>query len=76
MDMLCFCQLNHVIDERDDNLDDEDFEASGSVLQLHAMKQGLSLIAFNIRTVFDVKVSTLSYLPNANPVLLSSSLSI
>lgn len=75
--MLCFCQFNRVIDDDGGvNLDARSFEPSGSVLQLHAMKQGMNLIAFNIRTVYDVKVTTLSYSPNVNPARLSFSFSI
>lgn len=72
--MFCYCSLNHVLDECGGfNLDKEDFKPSGSVLQLHAVTPGLDLIVFNVRTVFDVKVSISSYSPSTNLALLSSS---
>lgn len=54
--MLNFASLKLLPDDgRDTNLDEGKFEPIGSVLQLHACKQGLDLIAYNCRKVFDIK---------------------
>ena len=67
LEMLNFASLKLLPDDgRDTNLDEGKFEPIGSVLQLHACKQGLDLIAFNCRKVFDIKVQRLILLINAH----------
>ena len=60
--------FNHILGETETdemNLDDTGgFKVSGNVLQLHGLEQGLDLIVFNARRVYNIKVSSPSPLHN------------
>ena len=61
--------FNHILGETETdemNLDDtRGFKVSGNVIQLHGLEQGLDLIVFNARRVYNIKVSSPSPMPSS-----------
>ena len=61
--------FNHMLGETETdemNLDDtRGFKVRGNVLQLHGLEQGLDLIVFNARRVYNIKVSSQSPLSSS-----------